>query len=178
MRKVVLFIAMSLDGYIADAEGRVDWLEGQDREAEDEDTYSVFAKEIDTVVMGWNTYHQVVTELSPNEWVYKEFTSYVITHRQEESPDPNIVFYHGTPGQLIRQLRGQEGKAIWICGGAEIVGQLMEEELIDRFHISIIPTLLGKGIRLFGELGREWKLKLLKTESYNGITEVIYERRA
>lgn len=57
MRKVVLFIAMSLDGYIADAHGKVDWLNGQDMSAENIDTYSVFVRDIDTVIMGWDTYH-------------------------------------------------------------------------------------------------------------------------
>ena len=72
MRRVVLFIAMSLDGYIADSEGGVDWLKGQDENAENVDVYSDFVKDVDTVVMGWNTYHQIVTELSPSEWIYAE----------------------------------------------------------------------------------------------------------
>lgn len=71
MRKVVLFIAMSLDGYIADKDGKVGWLTGQDAHAENEDTYSEFVTGIDTVIMGWDTYHQVATELSPSEWVYR-----------------------------------------------------------------------------------------------------------
>ncbi len=69
MRKVTLFIAMSLDGYIADYQGKVDWLEGQGDDKENTNSYSEFVKEVDTVVMGWNTYNQIVTELSPNEWM-------------------------------------------------------------------------------------------------------------
>ena len=69
MRKVSLFIAMSLDGYIADSKGGVDWLNGHGNYDENTDTYSEFAKTIDTILMGWNTYHQIVTELSPMEWV-------------------------------------------------------------------------------------------------------------
>ena len=80
MKKVTVFIAMSLDGYIADSKGNVDWLAGQGNDDDNIDSYSEFAKEIDTVVMGWNTYHQIVTELSPDEWVYSDFTAYVITH--------------------------------------------------------------------------------------------------
>ncbi|OUP49494.1 dihydrofolate reductase family protein [Lachnoclostridium sp. An181] len=75
MRTVSLFIAMSLDGYIADNKGRVDWLKGQGDDNENMDTYSEFVKNIDTILMGWNTYHQVVTELSPNEWIYRDFTT-------------------------------------------------------------------------------------------------------
>ena len=65
MREVVLFIAMSLDGYIADEQGGVEWLRGQDPGAADPDSYADFIRDVDTVVMGWNTYHQIMTELSP-----------------------------------------------------------------------------------------------------------------
>ena len=63
MRKVILFIAMSLDGYIADRRGSVNWLHGHGSDEENTDTYSDFVKDMDTVVMGWNTYHQVATDL-------------------------------------------------------------------------------------------------------------------
>lgn len=111
MRKVVLFIAVSLDGYIADADGGVGWLNGESNEVENEDTYSEFVKKIDTVIMGWNTYHQVVTELSPSEWVYKDLVSYVITHRQQESME-NIKFVNESPADLIHELKEQNGKDI------------------------------------------------------------------
>ena len=74
MRRIILFIAMSLDGYIADEKGGVDWLSDIQTEENGENSYSHFIKEIDTVVTGWNTYHQIVTELSPGEWVYKGLT--------------------------------------------------------------------------------------------------------
>ena len=176
MRRVVLFIAMSLDGHIADMNGSVDWLGGHCNEVENEDTYSQFAKDIDTVVMGWTTYYQVVTELSPSEWVYSDFISYVITHKERTSTD-NIRFVHVSPSDLVRRLKEEAGKDIWICGGASIVQQLMQDGLIDKFHISIIPTILGSGVRLFGPLDVELKLKLTEARNYNGITEVVYEKR-
>lgn len=87
MRQTVLYIAMSLDGYIADRNGGVEWLTGQDGGVDAGDSYTEFTKEIDTVVMGWNTYHQVTTELAPGEWVYEEFTSYIFTHREPDSTE-------------------------------------------------------------------------------------------
>lgn len=175
MRKVVLFIAMSLDGYIADSDGGVGWLNGQDADAEDQDSYSEFTQAIDTVVMGWNTYHQIVTELSPDEWVYSDFVTYVITHNRTSS-DEQITFTDENPLDLVEGLKRRDGKDIWICGGANLAQQFMRAGLIDRYHISVIPTLLGSGIRLFGELPEEQKLSLVRMRSANGIVELVYKQ--
>lgn len=176
MRKTVLFIAISLDGYIADQDGAVDWLNGENTDTENIDTYSEFVKTIDTVIMGWNTYHQVITELSPTEWVYSDLTTYVITHRKLTSSD-KIKFVSQDPCSFLQQIKSKPGKDIWICGGADIVQQFMAKDLIDTYYISIIPTLLGNGISLFGTLEKERKLSLIKTQNYHGIVELIYERR-
>ena len=111
MRRVVLFIAMSLDGYIADSEGGVDWLKGQDENAENVDVYSDFVKDVDTVVMGWNTYHQIVAELSPSEWIYADLSSYVITHRDVVSAE-KIIFSREDPCNLVKRLAKEKGKDI------------------------------------------------------------------
>lgn len=176
MREICLYIAMSLDGYIADSNGDVGWLKGQGPDTENIDTYSEFVKGIDTILMGWNTYHQIVTELSPNEWVYSDFITYVITHRKHTSSD-KIRFTDTAPVDLIKNLQKESGKDIWICGGADLVSQLTNEDLIDCYYVTVIPTLLGSGIRLFDSIKHEIKLRLLGTRSYNGMTELIYTRR-
>lgn len=176
MRKVILFISMSLDGYIADRNGGVGWLSGQSDSAGDMDSYGEFIDGIDTVLMGGNTYRQIVNELSPDEWVYKGLKSYVISRCGGENSD-EVFFTDESPVKLVEELKPAEGSGIWICGGAAIARQLIKADMIDRYHISIIPTILGGGIRLFGEGGRELKLKLIKTQSYNGITDLVYERR-
>jgi len=176
MRKVILFIAMSLDGYIADCRGGVGWLTGQDDGEETLDVYSEFVKGIDTVLMGWNTYHQVTTELSPEEWVYSDFTTYVLTHRKLDSTDA-IRFVNEDPAALLEKLKREDGKDIWICGGANLVQQLTRHDVIDQYYLSVIPTLLGSGLRLFEGTEREIKLRLLKTQSCNGITDLVYTRR-
>jgi len=176
MRKIVLFIAMSLDGYIADSNGGVGWLNGHCSDSENLDVYSEFVKDIDTILMGWNTYDQVATELSPTEWVYSDFTTYVITHNEKNSTD-KICFTNKNPIDLLTKLKSEPGKNIWICGGANLVQQLIRSDLIDQYDISIIPTLLGSGIRLFENTEKEIKLKLLKTQAHNGITNLVYTRR-
>lgn len=176
MRRVILYIAMSLDGYIADKNGGVDWLSGQDAEGAEEGTYSEFTQGIDTVVMGWNTYAQVKTELSPEIWPYEELTSYVITHRNEKSTD-NIKFVGEEPCELITRLKEMSGKDIWICGGSSIIQPLICENLIDEYRVSVIPTILGNGISLFGNRETELQLRLKETKMYNGIVELVYTRR-
>lgn len=176
MRKVILYIAMSLDGYIADSSGNVDWLRGQDDDVETADSFPEFEKSIDTVVMGWKTYHQIATELSPDKWVYDNLKSYVCTHRHCVSTE-SITFSQSDPCSLVKCLRKEEGRDIWICGGASIVRQLMEENLIDVYHIAVIPIILGSGIRLFPESGSEIRLKLVSVNSSNGIRELIYQRK-
>ena len=176
MRRTVLYIAVSLDGYIADKNGRVDWLSGHDPDEESEGSYSEFVQNIDTVVMGWETYHQVTTELSPDECVYDDFITYVITHREKASSE-KIRFVHESPADLIKTLKETRGKDIWICGGASIAQQLMRDGLIDRFYISVIPIVLGAGVRLLGKLQENLKLKLMETRSHNGIVELRYEKR-
>lgn len=176
MRKTTLFIAMSLDGLIADEHGGVDWLHGHGDEPDAFDPYPEFIEHIDTVLMGWNTYHQVTTELSPTEWPYENLRTYVFTHRAIPQK-AGITFTDENPSELVRHLKSEPGGGIWICGGESIVSQLMQDDLIDCFHVSVIPMLLGNGIRLFGNAFKQMRLRLTGTISYDGIVDLIYERQ-
>jgi dihydrofolate reductase len=173
MRKVVLYMAVSLDGYIADADGGVAWLDG---DGSDTDSFSKFIETIDTVILGYKTYHQIVTELSPDDWVYHGKKSYVITHRDIESTN-EIIFTNKDVCELVKELKTLDGKDIWICGGAIVANELMKLNLIDRYQLSIIPIILGDGIRLFDSQMSEIKLTLKSYTSNNGMAEVIYEPR-
>ncbi len=173
MRDTVLYIAMSLDGYIAKSNHDVSWLIGDGSDENSMGTYPAFYQDIDTVVMGYSTYHQITTELSPDTWVYSDKKSYVLTHRTVE-PSENIEFTSEDIGSLIARIKKQEGKNIWICGGANIANQLIDLGLIDIYKISIIPTILGGGIPLFSAKDKELRLKLIETSSSNGIAELVY----
>ena len=169
MRKVILFIAMSLDGFIARKDGQVDWLDGYD----DMGLYEKFVADVDTVIMGWNTYHQIVHKLSPDQWVYDNMKSYVITHRDEKSLN-HIIFTQDDICHLVHELKCKDGKNIWLCGGAQLIHQFIENDLIDEYRITIIPTLLGEGISLFQEMASEKTLKLIETKQINNMVELIY----
>ena len=167
---------MSVDGYIADKNGGVAFLQGYEDCLENESTYSEFIKNIDTVLMGWNTYNQIITELSPDNWVYDNLLTYVFTHREQQDSD-KIIFTSDNLEELIKKLKGVEGKDIWICGGADLVQQAISSDVIDEYLISIVPTILGNGIKLFSQNDAEHKLKLINTITNNGIVELNYIRR-
>lgn len=143
-----------------------------DANAED----AAFFQSIDTIILGRRTYDQITTELSPEAWPYEPFMTYVITHHPLPA-QANIHFTDESPSALVRRLRRQSGKSIWICGGATIVQPLLRDRLIDRLQITLIPTLLGGGVRLFDTLTTEESLRLIHTRTTNGMVELTYEKR-
>lgn len=176
MRDVILYIALSLDGYIADTAGGVDWLAGQDPAIPQGNSIARFMDGVDTVILGYTTYHQIATELSPDAWPYEGKQSYVLTHRRMQDV-PGIHFVDQPADALVETLRQQPGKAVWICGGAKVVHQLMARDLIDVYHFTFIPTLLGDGIRLFDGGTLQIPLRLIETTTDNGMLECVYRRR-
>ena len=173
MRRTVLYIAMSLDGDIADRAGEVDWLYGS---GEGEGSYGEFSRTVGTVIMGRTTYDQITTVLSPGDWPYCGMSCYVVTNRPA-APAEGVTFTSEPPSALVRRLREGSGRDIWICGGASVANALMRADLIDVYRISVIPTLLGGGIRLFGPLDRELRLDFVSSSESGGITELCYTRR-
>ena len=129
MRRTVLYISMSLDGCLARPDGDVSWLAGQDPDDPDPGTYPAFLSTVDTVVMGWTTYHQVVTQLSPGSWPYRGLDCYVLTHRPLPPQTEKIQAFSGPAHQLVEQLKREPaGRDIWICGGADTAAQLIREK--------------------------------------------------
>jgi dihydrofolate reductase len=170
MRKVVLFIATSMDGFIARTNGGIDWL------FSDADYgYKVFFDSIDTVVMGRKTYELSLSFGPP--YVYQGKKSYVYSRDKAGSRDENAEYIAGNPEDLIGRLRAQAGRDIWLVGGAELVRDFLAKDLIDEFIISIHPIILGAGIPLFPVQGRELSLQLIKSISFeSGLVQLHYER--
>ncbi len=176
MRKVILYIAMSVDGYITDQDGGVAWLTGEDEEHPYKGSYPSFIKTVDTVVMGHTTYRAVTETLSPESWPYRGLKTYVLTHQTMD--DLKNIFFTDRPlAELIGELKQAEGKDIWICGGAETANQMLAADLIDRYHITVIPKITGGGLKLFNENNPVIDLRLISLYSENGMTDLIYERR-
>lgn len=179
-RKVILYIATSLDGYIADINGNINWLKGDGSDSNNNyvsEDYNSFISNIDTVLLGFSTYEQIITDLSPNYWVYCNCKSYVFTSKNLVSELHNIEFTNKSPESIVKYLKSIDGKDIFVCGGAKLSNSLISENLIDEYHITIIPTILGDGIRLFSNDNPQLKLKLLSTKSFNGMVKLVYKLR-
>jgi dihydrofolate reductase len=140
MPKVILFIATSLDGYIAGPHGEIDWL------FHDADYgYTAFFDSVQALVMGRKTYE---LSLSFGEWPYGDKPVYVFT-RQTPPVDVRVHFVVGDAAGLVAGLRAQGIQNIWLVGGGALVSTFLQEGLIDEFVISVHPLLLGAGIPLF-----------------------------
>ena len=170
-RKVVLYIAMSLDGFIAGPNDDISFLETAVQEGEDYG-YADFIDTVDTVVMGKRTYDKVLS--MGYEYPHKHLESYIINRYSNEQKG-NIRFYNGSLYDLINQLRLRSGKNIFCDGGAYVVNELLKHDLIDEFIVSIIPVVLGNGLRLFNNDNMSSRLKLISSQSYkSGLVKLHY----
>jgi dihydrofolate reductase len=172
-RKTILFIAASLDGYIATQDEDLSFLSIVESEGEDYG-YSQFMNNVDTVIMGRKTYDWIMKEVC--EYPHPDKDSYIITRTPREDSG-RIKFYTGSLKELISMLKLIPGKNIFIDGGAEVIDVLLKENLIDEFVVSIIPILLGDGIRLFKDGRPELRLSLMHSECYGtGLVQLHYKK--
>lgn len=172
-RKVILYIAASLDGYIAKPNDDLSFLSIVQQEGEDYG-YLDFVNSVDTVILGRKTYDWVMTQVP--EFPHADKNTFIIT-RTARPTIGKINFYTGELKGLISKLKAEQGKNIFIDGGAEIVNELLNEKLIDEFIISIIPILVGNGTRLFKDGRPEQILELVSTKQFDkGLTQLHYKR--
>lgn len=174
-RKVVVYIAQSLDGYIASETDDLTWLSMVEVPGEDYG-YSVFIGSVDTVIMGRRTYEKVKD--FGEHFIHEGRKCYVVSKTIEGS-DRNVEYYGGDLRELVLKLKGQPGKDIFVDGGGETIRSLRDEDLIDEYVVSIIPIMLGRGIRLFPETGRAMRSVLLMEDCKtfpSGLVQLKYRR--
>lgn len=172
-RPVVLYIACSIDGYIAGPNGELDFLSQVEKQGEDYG-YQEFVNSVDTVIMGRKTYDKVLSFGIP--FPHADKTCYIVTRSAKPSKD-SVHFYTGNLKTLVTDLKSKEGKTIFIDGGAELVALLLEENLVDDIIVSIIPSILGDGIRLFKtqNTASSWELVSAKTFD-TGLVQLHYRK--
>lgn len=176
MRKISLFIAMSLDGYIAKPNDDLSFLKLVEKEGEDYG-YAKFNETIDTLVIGRKTYDYVQKELGASHYDNGQRAIYVITRNQRPTVG-RTIFYTGNLPDLIKRLKSENGKNIYCDGGAEVINELLKHDLVDEFIISVIPILLGNGTRLFKDGIPEQTLEFITAKTFEtGLTQLHYIKK-
>lgn len=176
MRKLTIYIATSLDGFIAKPNDNLSFLKLVEKEGEDYG-YAEFTATIDTIILGRKTYDWVLKEIGSSHYDNGDRNVYVIT-RTEKPSVGKTTFYTGDLTELVQQLKSQNGKNIYCDGGAEIINELLKKDLTDEMIISVIPVLLGNGTRLFKEDRPEQLLELVSTKTFEtGLIQMHYKRK-
>ncbi|AQU78050.1 MULTISPECIES: dihydrofolate reductase family protein [Planococcus] len=173
-RKVVCYIATSVDGYIATTEDSLDWLFKAAEGQEGDMGYAEFIATIDTVVLGRRTYDWVMAAEN-GQFPYQDKMSYVFTSTVAEE-HAFVTFTDQTVSDFVKALKEKPGENIWVVGGSGLLHSFVEENLIDEWIISIAPVLLGKGIPLFKEVNMESSLKLKSVKSYGDFVQLHYKK--
>ena len=169
-RRLVLFVASSLDGYIATKDHHLDWLFHV--EGEGDNGIAEFMNSIDTVIMGRTTYDWIMAH--EVEFPYKDKECYVFS-RTAKADTEFVSFINKDVGELSRELKSKSGKNIWIVGGGELLDNFLKEKLVDEIIVTIAPVLLGNGIPLFKQNDFQTSLKLSKINRFNQFVELRYE---
>ncbi|WP_461533939.1 dihydrofolate reductase family protein [Sinomicrobium sp.] len=176
MRKISLFIAMSLDGYIAKPNDDLSFLKIVEKEGEDYG-YKEFTDTVDTLIIGRKTYDYVLKEIGSSHYDNGQRDVYVIT-RTERPQVGRTIFYTGNITDLVTQLKSEKGKNIYCDGGAEVINELLKHDLIDELIISVIPILVGNGTRLFKDGRPEQTLELVTTKAFDtGLIQLYYTQK-
>lgn len=181
MRKVKYFVANSLDNFIARPDGAVDWLfnDGTDY------GMAEFFKTIDTMLIGRKTYEFVLSHSPKPKRKSKKakaaraskpgMTSYIFSRTMKAGADEDVNIISENAGAFVRKLKAEAGKDIWLMGGGELAKGLFAENLVDEISLNVHPVLLGAGIPLFPDIGKQLDLELLECRSHqNGCVQVTY----
>lgn len=166
---VQIYIAVSIDGYIARKDGGLDWL---DRVGGFDEDYGFgqLMKSIDTVILGRKTYE--VASTVPDPYPGKRI---VVLSRSLDAIKPGVELYRGELPELINRLHKEGAKHVWVDGGSTI-SQFLSLELVDEMTLSVIPVVLGSGIPLFNVLNNEIPCRLISSESFrSGLVQLNYE---
>ena len=172
-RKVVLYIATSLDGYIATENDSLEWL--FKTAGEGDNGYSEFIKTVDTIILGRRTYDWIINNES-GKFPYQNQKCYVFSNSMSEK-NKNVEFINEDTSDFLSKIKESGGKNIWIVGGGELLHHFIKEKLIDDYIITVAPILIGKGIPLFKKINVEVDLELKSIRRFNQFVELHYKAK-
>jgi dihydrofolate reductase len=177
MRKIIVYIAASADGFIARKDGAVDWLDRPQTAGD----YGMgkFYKSIDTILWGRKTYDMVLRFQSEGKDTpdnYGGIKNYAFSRRPPKKVARGFEFVKEPIKKFAKRLRSQKGKDIWMMGGAGIIASFLDGGAIDEFIIHVIPTFIGEGIPLMAPSHRTVPLKLVSVRKFSdGVVRLHYE---
>ncbi|MGB1241027.1 MAG: dihydrofolate reductase family protein [Chitinophagales bacterium] len=174
MRKIKLYIAISIDGYIAQSDGGVAWLDEVPNPDQTDYGYFDFYKSIDTTLMGNATYQQIRTFDIP--FPYPDKVNYVFS-RKEQVDNEDVRFVRKNAVDFVEELQSQKGGDIWLIGGGQLNAVFLKYGLIDEMIVSIMPIVLGSGIPLFAAQDIKDMFTLKKVVSFqSGVVQTTYKK--
>ena len=179
-RKVICYIAMSADGFIASPDGSFEWLMKPREPAAGDYGYAEFVKNIDAVIWGRTTWDQVQGFAQTDATISDAKTkNYVFTSNPDAQPaKPGVVYTNEPVKPFMERLRAEEGKDIWMMGGGRIIAAFLDAGEIDEFIVHVMPVYIGAGIPLIAPLRHDVELKLLASRAYeNGVVMLHYRAR-
>lgn len=166
-RKLVYYVAVSVDHYIAHEDETVDGFSMEGQHVVD---YLNSLRDYDTVLMGRKTYewgYQYGVQPGEPSPTYAHMMQYVFSQSMEPYNHAQLRVIRDDPGDFVRELKAQAGGAIYVCGGGKLAGYLMEQGLVDELILKVNPVVFGRGIPVFGDLDRMLDLSLVNTKIYN-----------
>lgn len=164
MRKVKLYIACSLNGMIAKADGDVSWLDAVPNPDQSDYGYFDFYKSVDTTIQGYSTFKHVRDLGIDNP--YPETKNYVFTRKNDLDPIEGFQFVNQNHVNFVQNLKKEAGKDIWLIGGGQLNSMFLKENLLDEILLFIMPVIIPDGIRMFENSSIEKTLHLIETLSY------------
>ncbi len=171
MRKIIVNIATSADGFIARPDGGIDWLDRP--RIKGDYGLPAFARSVDTILYGRKTYDLAV-KLGGIE-MFGDGLRHIVFSRRRRKPSKNVEFARGPIAPFVKRLRAGRGKHIWMMGGGGIIGAFLDAGGIDEFMIHVIPVFIGEGIPLIAPRHRTIQLNLTATRKFSdGVVRLHY----
>jgi dihydrofolate reductase len=180
MVEIVYYAAASLDGFIATADGGIDWLppiEAGDGSGGEDYGYRDFYASVDAVLMGSATYENIQGQAA---WPYAGKPCWVFSkqRRYMKSGSAGVTFTAAPPDHIATEMEGQGIKRAWIVGGGKLAASFREQGLITAYGIGIVPAILGGGIPLLAPKGALDKLALTGCQTYPDGVVMLWYRKA
>lgn len=173
----IVYCATSLDGYIADRDGDLEWLESIPNPEDSDFGFGAFMERIDALVMGRNTFEKV--HGFECEWPYTK-PVFVVSSSLKKLPlgyEGKASLVSGTPRDIVSLLHARGYQELYIDGG-KLIQSFLKEDLIDEMILSTIPTILGAGIPLFGEINTPLEFNHVKSDVVEGsMVQTHYKRK-